>query len=417
MTLANPSALGPDTGSGATPHRTALVLVLSSLTALGPLSIDMYLPALPKLTRDLNGGPSLIQLTLTACLVGLAVGQAIVGPLSDLHGRRRPLLLGVTAYTLASLLCVVAPSAQFLILFRLLQGVAGGSAIVIARAVVRDLYDDVAAARFFGILMQVGGVAPIMAPIVGGALLKVTSWRGVFAVISALGVLLFLAVLRGLPETLPPAARQGDGPRAALRVFLRLTHERAFAGYALTSGFAFGAMFAYISGSPFVIQNVYGLPPLGFSAVFAANGIGIVLAGQISSHLVGRRTPRTLLIAGLATSLTGSALTLLSALTPLGLWALLPGLFLMVSAIGLVMPNATALALSGRPPHTAGSASALLGLAQFVIGGLAAPLTGVAGPHTSLPMAIVIAALSTAALVALTLTHTGQETDPLSSGS
>lgn len=380
-------------------ERIRLIAILGALTAIGPLSVDMYLPALPSLTRDLAAGPSLVQLTLTACLAGLAAGQLVAGPVSDSWGRRRPLLAGTAVYAVASLLCMAAPGAGALIAFRLVQGAAGGAAIVIARAVVRDLYDGTAAARFFSLLMLVNGLGPVVAPVAGGQLLRFTSWRGVFVVLAALGALMTVAVLAGLRETLQH--RRAGGLAATVRTFGRLSGDRVFAGYALSGGLAFAAMFAYISGSPFVIQEIYHLSPQQFSLIFAVNALGIVGCSQLSAVLVRRVTPRALLGGGLAMSAAGAAL-LVTAIAigavRAGLPVVLPALWLVAASIGLIMPNATALALSGRPPELAGSASALVGVAQFVFGGAAAPLVGIAGPHTAVPLAVVIAVLSTGAV-------------------
>jgi MFS transporter, DHA1 family, multidrug resistance protein len=380
-------------------------LILGALSAIGPLSIDMYLPALPRLTRDLSSGASLVQLTLTACLVGLAAGQVLAGPISDMWGRRRPMLAGVTVYTAASLLCVVAPSVQLLIALRFVQGLAGAACIVISRAVVRDMHDGPAAARFFSLLMLVNGVAPIAAPVVGGQLLRVTSWRGVFVVLAILGTLMAVSLL-GLRETLPPEDRRPGGLRAGLRVFAELCTDRMYAGYALAGGLAFAAMFAYISGSPFVLQDIYGLSPQAFSLVFAVNSLGIVAFGQVSGWLTGRFTLRALLATGLGVSCLGGGLLIVTVAAGLGLPGMLSGLFLVVSAIGLTMPNSVALALSGRPPNVAGSASALFGLAQYVIGAAAAPLVGLAGSHSAMPMVVLIAVAAAAGmLVFATLTR------------
>ncbi|MEV0247146.1 multidrug effflux MFS transporter [Nocardia sp. NPDC050712] len=369
-----------------------LVALLAALTALGPLSIDLYLPALPDLSHDLSAGPSSIQLTLTACLVGLALGQAVAGPLSDRYGRRPPLLIGVIAYTLTALLCMVAPTAELLIGARLLQGVAGGAAIVIARAIVRDRYDGAAAARFFSTLMQISGLAPILSPLVGGFLLEVTSWRGLFAVVAAVGAALVAAVV-ALPET--NAARSRT---PMLRTLVQVGATPNFAGYALAGGLSFAAMFAYIAGSPFVLQDIHGLSPLAFGLVFALNGVGIIVAGQISARLV-RYPPRTLLAAGLALSWAGGTIAAAAIFAGLGLPTLLAGFFLLVASIGLTMPNSVSLALSTSAAEVAGSASALLGLAHFVIGGLVAPIVGIAGPHDARPLAWTLAVLSTAAAI------------------
>ncbi len=379
-------------------ERLRVFLILGALSSIGPLSIDMYLPALPRLSSDLSASASLVQLTLTACLVGLAAGQLLAGPVSDLWGRRRPLLAGVLIYTAVSLLCVVAPSVEVLIVLRLIQGTAGAACIVISRAVVRDMHDGPAAARFFSLLMLVNGVAPVAAPVIGGQLLRFTSWRGVFVVLAILGLLMTVSLL-GLRETLPVEARHTGGLKASLRTFGDLLTDRAYVGYALASGFAFAAMFAYISGSPFVLQNIYGLSPQEFSLAFAVNSIGIILFGQVSTVLVGRFPPRTLLAAGLLVALAGGVLLVVVVFGDLGLPGMLVALFLVVSAIGLTMPNATALALSGRPPNVAGSASALLGMAQYVIGAVTAPLVGLAGTHSAVPMAVLIAGSAAAGVI------------------
>jgi DHA1 family bicyclomycin/chloramphenicol resistance-like MFS transporter len=381
-------------------ERLRVFLILGALSAIGPLSIDMYLPALPKLTHDLGAGASLVQLTLTACLVGLAAGQMIAGPISDMWGRRRPMFVGIAIYTLASLACVVAPSVELLIALRLIQGVAGAACIVISRAVVRDMHDGPAAARFFSLLMLVNGVAPVAAPVIGAQVLRVTSWRGVFVVLTLLGLLMTLSLF-GLRETLPPRERHAGGLRAALRTYRELCADRVYLGYALAGGLAFAAMFAYISGSPFVLQNIYGMSPQAFSLIFAINSLGIVALGQVSGMLAGRVAMMTLLRTGLGIAFAGGALLLVSAFTGLGLVGVLPGLFLVVSAIGLTMPNSVALALSGRPANIAGSASALFGLLQYVIGAAAAPLVGLAGSRSAVPMAIVIAGSTAAAVLVL----------------
>ncbi|MFI0483427.1 multidrug effflux MFS transporter [Actinomadura sp. 9N215] len=373
-------------------RRLRLIMVLGALTALAPLSIDMYLPALPTLTEDLSTGAMQTQLTLTACIVGLAVGQAVAGPLSDAFGRRRPLLIGLAAYAVASLLCAAAPTVETLIALRLVQGAAGAAGIVIARAIVQDLYDGVAAAKFFALLMLVNGLAPILAPVFGGQLLRLMPWPGVFAVLAGIGVALFLGSLLGLKETLPPEARETGGLRATATTFRALAADRSFVGYALASGLAFAALFTYISGSPFVLQDIYDLSPQEFSAVFALNSVGIVAAGQVSGMLAGRVALRRLLAAGLALVAAGGA-GLLAAVLAGGLPWVLAALFLVACGEGLIGPNATALALSGRPPRVAGSASALLGVTQFALGGAAAPLAGLAGPDTAVPMAASIAAL------------------------
>jgi MFS transporter, DHA1 family, multidrug resistance protein len=366
----------------------------------------MYLPALPDLARDLSVSASTAQLTVTACIVGLACGQLLTGPLSDQVGRRRPLLVCTALYVLASVLCAAAPSAEVLIGARLAQGVAGSAGIVIARAVVRDLFVGATAARYFSLLVSISATAPVLAPIAGGQLLHVTSWRGIFAALAGLATLLFVAVLVGVHETLPADQRRNGAVRDTLAVSRRLLGDRHFLGYALSGGLAFAAMFAYISGSPFVLQVHYGLSPQAFSAVFATNGLGIVAAAQLSGWLAGRAEPRRVLRAGLAISCAGAAGLLAAVLAGFGLGLVLPPLFLVVASVGLIMPNSAALAMAGWPPSVAGSASSLLGLVQFVIGGAVSPLVGVAGSDTAVPMALAMALLAGGGLVAYASTRT-----------
>jgi DHA1 family bicyclomycin/chloramphenicol resistance-like MFS transporter len=369
--------------------RRTLALTLGGLSMFGPLSMDMYLPGLPELSRDLHASASAAQLTLTACLAGLALGQLVAGPLSDRFGRRRPVLAGVAIYTLASLLCALAPSVAVLVVLRLLQGLAGAAGIVIGRAVVRDLYAGDAAAKLFASLMLVGGAAPIAAPVLGAQLLHVTSWRGVFVVLAALGAGLLILAAAKFPESLHEDRRAG----AARPVLIR---DRRFLGYALCSGLIMGAMFAYIAGSPFVLQDIHGLSPQAFSAVFALNGLGIMGATFTSGRLVGRLAPERILALGVAQAGTGAAVLLVgTSSTPLTL----AGFFLVVSAVGLVNPAATTLALADHAA-VAGSASALLGVSQFLIGAAAAPLVGIAGSRSALPMSLTIAALVAAAALA-----------------
>ncbi len=382
------------------PSHRQLVLLLGALSTFGPLSMDLYLPGLPSMARDLSAPAWAAQLTITTSMLGLAGGQLVAGPISDARGRRGPLLAGLTAYMLASLLCAMAPTIWVLLALRLVQGAAGAAGIVIARAIVRDLHSGVAAARFFAMLMLVAGLAPILAPLVGGQLLHVTDWRGIFVVLAGIGGALLLAAWWSLPDTLAPVDRHAGGLRATLRVFGGLVRDRAFMGYALAMGLSFGAMATYISGSPFVLEDIHGVSPQLFSVIFAVNAGGLVVASQVSRATVARAGPRRLLIIGTATSAIGGVGVLAAVVFDLGLAALLPGFFLVVASLGLVLPNSSALALADHP-RTAGSASALLGLSQFAIGAAAAPLAGVGGSDTALPLAIVAATLSVSGLACL----------------
>ncbi|WSQ18346.1 Bcr/CflA family multidrug efflux MFS transporter [Streptomyces zaomyceticus] len=393
-TAAGSTTVGSTAVGATAARRTGLLvtLVLGGLTALPPLSMDMYLPALPEVTGALNAPAATVQLTLTACLAGMALGQLVVGPMSDKWGRRRPLLIGMIVYVLATAVCALAPTAELLIGFRLLQGLAGAAGIVIARAVVRDLYDGVEMARFFSTLMLISGVAPIIAPLIGGQILRITDWRGVFYVLAVIGVLLTLVVWRFLGETLPPERRHEGGVGEALRTMKGLLADRVFTGYMLTGGLAFAALFAYISASPFVVQEIYGASPQTFSLLFGLNSVGLVAVGQINGKLlIGRVSLDKALGWGLGIILV-SALALLlmtsGVFGEVGLFPVAAGLFVLMSAMGLAMPNTNAQALM-RTPHAAGSASALLGTTSFLVGAVASPLVGIAGEHTAVPMALV----------------------------
>jgi DHA1 family bicyclomycin/chloramphenicol resistance-like MFS transporter len=373
--------------------------VLGAVNAIGPLSIDMYLPALPEISRDLDAGASAIQLTLTACVMGLALGQLVVGPLSDRLGRRLPLMAAMLTYAVASILCALAPSAPVLMALRFVQGLAGAGGIVIARAVVRDLHSGAAAVRLFSSLMLVTGLAPILAPLAGAQVLTFSSWRGIFVVLGVVSALIAAVVAVGLGETLPPERRNRHGLGRTLRTMRELLRDRYFVGHGLAVGMAFGALFAYISGSSFVLQGIYGVSPQLYSVLFAVNGLGLIAGSQINARLVGRFGPATLLRHGL-TMIAAGAATLLAVVLAggLGVWAVLIPMFVIVSSLSFVGPNGTALALVDHAA-VAGTASAVLGVIQFIVGALVAPLVGVAGTDSAVPMAAIMTAVAFGALV------------------
>ncbi|WP_327309915.1 multidrug effflux MFS transporter (plasmid) [Streptomyces sp. NBC_01298] len=398
-----PDSHAPADGAPA-PRKTGLLVtfILGALAAVPPLSMDMYLPALPEVTRGLDSSASTIQVTLTTCLTGMALGQIVVGPMSDRLGRRRPLLIGLVAYVFATAICALAPTAEVLIAFRLLQGVTIAAGIVIARAVVRDMYDGLEMARFFSTLLLVSSLAPIIAPIIGGQVLRVTDWRGIFVVLTVIGAALTLLVWRRLPETLVPERRQTGGVRAALWVMRGLFADRVFTGYVLTNGFIFGTLFAYIAASPFVIQEVYGASPQTFSLIFAINALGLLIVGQINGKiLVGRvRLERALGLGLVVVVLAGVALLMMAGgvFGTVGLVPIAVGLFVLTPALGLILPNTNALALM-RSPHAAGSASALLGTSCYAVGAIASLLVGVGGKSSAAPMTAVQLGSAVAALV------------------
>jgi DHA1 family bicyclomycin/chloramphenicol resistance-like MFS transporter len=380
-----------------------LIVLLGALAAIAPLSIDMYLPAFPAIAADLDVPATAVALTLTAILVGLAVGQVIAGPVADAVGRRRPLLVGLALYVTASLVCAVAPSAALLTAARLGQGLAGAVAVVLSRAIVRDLHAGAEAARFLSLMLLVNGVAPILAPVIGAVVLAVTGWRGVFILLAILGAALAASVAVGLPETLPHGRRHGGGVATSVRAFGPLLRDRRFVGLALCQGLALGAMFAYIAGSPFLLQDVLGVSPAWFAVAFGVNALGIVALGQANARVVADAGPRALLGVGLTLAFGGALLLLAGVLAGSGLVVILPALFAVVASIGLVYPNATALALEDQP-HVAGTAASLLGLVQFALGAVAAPIVGLGGGTAGLPMAATVFVMTAlAALVFLTI--------------
>ncbi|MFC0433280.1 multidrug effflux MFS transporter [Kutzneria buriramensis] len=371
---------------------TGLAVVLGSLSAFAPLSIDMYLPAFPAMARELTATPSDIQLTLTACTIGLAVGQLIPGPLSDRLGRRGPLLVGLAIYLVASAACIFAPSAITLTVLRLVQGMGGAAGIVISRAVARDLFEGGELARFFSLLMLVNSLGPVVAPALGAVILHWTTWRGVFVVLAAIGLLLLVTCTLSLKESLPVSRR-----RPGSLSIVGLLADRVFLGYSLSCALAFAALFSYISGSSFELQTTYGLSATLFSVVFGVNSLAIMGASQVNSWLLGRFSPRRLLAVGLAGTVFGAVALLVSVLAGVGLPGVLPALFVLAGAVGMVFPNATALAMSDHPDK-AGNASALLGTFQFLVGGVAAPLAS-----TAVSMGVVMTAVAVAALSAFLL--------------
>ncbi|SEA37094.1 MULTISPECIES: multidrug effflux MFS transporter [unclassified Paenibacillus] len=378
--------------------RVRMALILGTLSAFGPLSLDMYLPALPTLADEFQSSTSYAQLSLTACMVGLAAGQLLAGPLSDVRGRRAPLIAGLILYTIASILCLVSPTMGSFVVLRFIQGAAGAAGIVISRAVVRDVYSGPELTRFFSLLMLINGVAPIAAPIIGGQLLAYTSWRGVFILLSIIGILTLVAVVVGLGETLPAERRSSGGLKQTLITFRKIAGDRLFMGYALTQGFVSAGMFAYISGSPFVLQKIYGISPQMFSICFAINGLGIILASQIAGRLAGKVSETRLLIAGLITAALGGTSLLIAILAGGNLISVLIPLFLVVSSVGLVNTASFSLAMANQE-KSAGSASALIGVMTFLFGGIVAPLVGLGGEGTAVPMGIVIACADLGALL------------------
>ena len=393
-----------------TRRRPALVIVLRLLTALGPFTIDLYLPALPQITGELHTNESAVQLTLTGTLIGLGVGQLVVGPLSDALGRRRPLFAGICVHVLASLLCAVAPGVFVLGALRVLQGFGAAAAAVIAMAVVRDHFTGHSAAATLSRLILVVGVSPLLAPTVGSQLLRWTDWRGVFLALALIGSAIGLIAALALPETLPDDRRRTGGFRTSLRDYRRLLHDRVFVGLVLVTGLSMAALFAYVAGSSFVLQEQFGFTEQQFGLAFAVNAIALIGSPQLNVVLLRRFAPERILHAALVAGALLAVVLLGFTLTGVGgLPGILVVLFLVLCAVGFRGPNATALALS-RHGEAAGTAASLLGAVQFGVGGLAAPLVGLLG-NDAVAMAAVIALAAVAALaVLLVLVRPGRVT-------
>ncbi|MFD7640715.1 multidrug effflux MFS transporter [Kitasatospora sp. NPDC059795] len=389
-----------DTANSTAPFAAATVAVLGSLAALGPLTTDLYLPALPALTADLRSTAPAAQLTLTGSLLGMAFGQLLFGPLSDRTGRRRPLLAGLALYTAASVMCALATSMPMLVTGRALQGAAGSAGLVIGRAIVRDRLEGVPMIRFLATMGLISGLAPILAPVAGAQLLRVTDWRGTFVTLAVLGALLTVGSALGIRETLPPERRHGDGLGSTVRAIGGLLADRPFRGYLLTSTFAFGALFAYIAGSSVVLQDVYRISPQTYSLVFAVNSIVLLVVTQLNGRvLVQRFRGPVLLVAALAVAVAaGAAVVLCTTVWDTGLAGVWPALAVLMGTMGVILPNANGQALT-MAPHAAGSASALLGAGTFLCGSLVAPLSSLGGHPSATALGAVVLGCSLLALL------------------
>jgi len=378
-------------------RRLEMLVVLGALSAFGPLAMDMYLPSTPTIAASLHAGQSLVQLTLSGCLAGLAIGQLVAGPLSDRLGRRRPLFAGLAAFIALSVACALAPDIGSLIAFRFLQGMAGAAGVVLSLAMVRDMYEGTELARVLGSLTLVFGLAPVLAPVIGGQVLRFTSWRGVFGVLAAIGLVLLIASWF-LPETLPPGRRTPSRLRQLLDDSRTLVRDRQYTGNALAVALCTAALITYISSLPFIVEDAYGKSAQLFSLIFMINAIGLTLAAQLGARLVRRLPVPTVVHASLAVQVAGGLAFLAVALTghpPLA--ALLVPLFVYVSSFGMMRPNGTALALAGHA-SIAGTASAWLGALPFMLGAIFSPLAGLGGQGAATIAGIMIAALCVAAL-------------------
>ena len=367
--------------------RLWLTIFLGVMTAIAPLSTDMYLPALPEVQADFGVSTSLVQLTLTMTTLGMALGQILAGPLSDLAGRRRPLFVGMLVFIGATLGCVLAEDIYLFLFFRFCAGFAGASGIVIARAIARDVCEGAELTRFFAVLMMVNGFAPIIAPVIGGQILLFASWRATFVLLILVGVFLAGAALI-YQETLPQEARSAN-MTDSLKIFPMLLRDRYFLGHCLLQCFVFGAFFSYLSGSSFVFQNVYAVSPQVYSMIFAVIGAGLLLAGVLPARLAGRVPDVVMLKYAVLVPLFGSLLLLAGFCLSAPLAVILVVLFLTIVPLSVMGAASFSLALS-RQGKNAGSASALIGCFSMLLGACMMPVVGIAGDHTALPMGIVM---------------------------
>ncbi|SUA13893.1 Bcr/CflA subfamily drug resistance transporter [Mycolicibacterium aichiense] len=393
----NPQPLSADV---AVPSRLRMIVVLGALVALGPLTIDMYLPALPRIADELGVSSSVAQLTLTGTLAGLALGQLIVGPLSDSLGRRRPLMAGIALHMLASLLCLFAPDIAVLSLARGLQGMGAAAAMVVAVAVVGDLFDDSAAATVMSRLMLILGVAPIVAPSLGAAVLLKASWHWVFAVLIVLAGALLLVAALALPETLPVGSRRPLRVRSIAATYGSLLRDLKFVILVIVGALGMAGLFAYIAGAAFVLQGRHGLDQQTFALVFGAGAIAFVVATQLNVILLRRLSPQRILMIALTVATgVGAVFVALSVTHTGGIYGFLIPVWAVLAMMGFVIPNAPAVALS-RHHEASGTAAALLGAAQFSVGAVIAPVVGLMG-NDEVALSVVMTAGVAIALVAL----------------
>lgn len=364
-------------------------VVLALLTIFGPISLDLYLPVLPDLAADLATTTSAAQLTVTACLLGLAVGQVVAGPLSDRYGRRRPMLIGVSGFILASVLCAVSPSIEFLIGARFLQGLTGAAGIVIARASGRDLYAAGRLVRFYARLTVIAAVAAVIGPVLGGQLARFTSWRGVFLFLAALGLLILGILLPVFRESLTVRHRAAPGLRHLAKAYRTLLADRMFLGVVLSGGFVAVALFGYLSGATFVLQEVYGFSPQAYALAYGVNSTGFMLFGFLSGRVSERWSETGVFAVGLGLMVLGASGLLVVGFAHLAVGAFVGALFTMVTGVAIASPPTTSLALSDYP-QMAGTAASMLGVVRYAFGSVAAPLVGIGGQHTAAPFGVVL---------------------------
>jgi DHA1 family bicyclomycin/chloramphenicol resistance-like MFS transporter len=390
-----PAATAPATGA---PIRWRLLLVLASLAAVAPVATDLYLPGFPAVGDALGVGASGVQLTLTSFLVGLAFGQLVMGPLSDRFGRRGPLIASASVCVVAGVVCAIAPNLGVLVVARLVQGFAGAGGMVIGRAVIADVVTGLAAARAFTLMVTVGGIAPVLAPLVGGLLAGPVGWRGMLWTVAGLCAAMLVGVLVVLDETHPPERRVASGTSwtAGLRTAIG---TRAYRAPVVVFACTFGVMMAYISASPFVYQDVVGLSEIEYGVAFGINAVGLIGAGWVSSRYVERVAPARMVRGAIAVQLAATLVFVALAVGGAPTWTYPLPIFVAVTSIGGIMGNVAALAMAEVRP-VAGAGSAVLGFSQFAFGAVVSPLTGLGGESSAVVPAVVMAVASTLGFVA-----------------
>ncbi len=370
--------------------RLGLALLLGLLAFLGPLNIDMYLPSFPEITQDLDTSASLVQVSLTACLLGLAIGQLFAGPISDAQGRRKPLLIATFLFALASILCAVAPNIIVLIAMRFLQGLTASAGVVLSRAVVRDVFSGQALTKFFSLLMVINAIAPMVAPMIGGFILafESTSWKSIFYFLSIVGLLMVIIVAMKLKETLPSHKRIPSSAGASIKTMGSLMKDRSFIGYALVVGFIHGGSFAYVSGTPFVYQDIYGVSPQVFSVLFGINGLAIITGSFIIGRFSGIIPEKKMLQTAVTTALAATFLLLIMTIIEGPLTLIVLFIFIYMTTMGMILTSTFTLGMA-KQDHRAGSASAILGMLPLLLGSVFSPLAGIS-EESAIPMGTII---------------------------
>ncbi|MDV2582927.1 Bcr/CflA family efflux MFS transporter [Alkalibacillus haloalkaliphilus] len=381
-------------------ERIGLALLLGMLAVLGPLNIDMYLPGFPGISNDLEASASLVQLTLTTCLVGLALGQVVVGPISDARGRKKPLLISIFLFALASFLCAIAPNITTLIIARFLQGFTAAAGIVLSRAVVRDVFTGKELTKFFALLMVINSTAPMLAPMAGGAILAFpfATWHTIFYFLGLLGIIIVIITAWKLPETLEEERRIPSSIGSTVKTMGSLFKDKTFIGYALTLGLIHGGSFAYVAGTPFVYQDIYGVSPQVFSVLFGINGLGIIIGSFLIGRLAGVFHERTLLKSAVITVVTMTSFLIVMTIIEGPLISLVIPIFIYMTAMGMVLTSTFTLAMQHQA-NRAGSASALLGTLPLLLGAAVSPLVGL-DETTAVPMGTVMFVTSLLGFVA-----------------